>query len=181
MLLGAIAVRPNFTIRFGTPVDAECLSALGSQVWLHTYAKEGIRPTIARYIHEHLSPLDFRHQLERLDAFTVIAEVNAHLVGFAAAEVGKTCNNLSPASSHLDKLYVQEHFLRMGIGCALLKAVQTEAARRSQSSALWLTVNSKNKRAQAFYAKQGFTEIGIKHFDLYGEQHENRILHALDR
>lgn len=173
-------MRTDLTMRIGTLPDAACLAALGSQVWLHTYASSGIRPAIARYVHEHLSPAAFQLQLERPDALTLVAEVDGHLVGYAIIEFGKTCLARSPAFSHLDKLYVQEYFVGTGIGHALLAKVRAEASRRVRSSALWLTVNSQNQRARAFYARQGFTDIGGTLFDLYGEQHENRILHVLD-
>jgi ribosomal protein S18 acetylase RimI-like enzyme len=119
-------------------------------------------------------------QLERSDAFTLVAVVDGHLVGYAIVEVGKPCLAQSPALTHLDKLFVHEHFLGTGIGHTLLREVRAEARRRAGSSALWLTVNSRNQRAQAFYARQGFMDIGVTNFDLYGEQHENRILHAPD-
>lgn len=173
-------MRPDFATRLGTPSDAACLAALGSQVWLHTYATQGIRPTIANYVHEHLSPAAFRRHLERSDAFTLIAEVDGHLVGFAIGEVGKPCIAPSPASTHLDKLYVQEHFMGLGIGYGLLLKARTEAARCTGTPGLWLTVNSKNELARNFYTRQGFTEIGVSQFELYGERHDNRILHAPD-
>ncbi|HEY6618479.1 MAG TPA: GNAT family N-acetyltransferase [Steroidobacteraceae bacterium] len=173
-------MRTDLAVRSGTLPDAACLAALGSQVWLHTYARSGIRPTIARYIHEHLSPSALQLQLERSDAFTLVAEVDGHLVGYAIIEFGKACVARSPAATHLDKLYVQEYFVGTGIGPALLAEVRAEASRRVASSALWLTVNSQNQRARNFYARQGFTDIGDTIFDLYGEQHENRILHVLD-
>jgi ribosomal protein S18 acetylase RimI-like enzyme len=173
-------MRADLAVRFGALADAACLAALGAQVWLHTYARSGIRPTIARYIHEHLSPAAFRRQLERSDAFTLVAEVDGHLVGYAISELGKPCCARSPALTHLDKLYVQEYFVGTGIGRALLTEVRAEASRRAASAALWLTVNSQNQDARAFYARQGFIDIGGTNFDLYGEQHENRILHALD-
>jgi ribosomal protein S18 acetylase RimI-like enzyme len=173
-------MRTDLAVRSGGLADAACLAALGSQVWLHTYARSGIRPTIARYIHEHLSPAAFRHQLERSDAFTLVAEVDGHLVGYAIGELGKSCGARSPALTHLDKLYVQEYFAGTGIGRALLAEVRAEALRLAGSSALWLTVNSQNQQARTFYARQGFTDIGSANFDLYGEQHENRILHVLD-
>jgi ribosomal protein S18 acetylase RimI-like enzyme len=167
------------TVRIAELADAACLAALGSQVWLHTYAKSGISPAIARYIHEQLSPAALRLQLERSDAFTLVAQVDGHLVGYATGELGKPCVD-SPAITHLDRLYVQEYFIGIGIGHALLTEVRAEAARRTGSSALWLTVNSQNALARAFYARQGFTDIGATSFDLYGEQHENRVLHVLD-
>jgi diamine N-acetyltransferase len=173
-------MRPDLTIRFGTPADGDCLAALGSQTWLHTYAIQGIRPTIARFVQEYLSPAAFRLQLERSDAFTLAAVVDGHLVGYAVVDVGKPCIAQSPALTHLDRLFVQEHFLGMGIGHALLVGVRAEAKRRVGSCALWLTVNSRNQRARGFYARQGFIDIGVTNFDLYGEQHENRILHAQD-
>jgi ribosomal protein S18 acetylase RimI-like enzyme len=173
-------MRTGLAVRIGVLADAGCLAALGSQVWLHTYAKSGIRPTIARYIHEHLSPDAFRHQLERSDAFTLVAEVDGHLVGYAISEHGKACLARSPAFTHLDKLYVQEYFVGTGIGRALLTEVRAEASRRTGSSALWLTVNSQNAQARAFYTRQGFTDIGGTNFDLYGERHENRVLHVFD-
>jgi diamine N-acetyltransferase len=171
--------RPDVTIRSGAPADAACLAALGAQVWLHTYARSGIRPAIARYVQEHLSPAAFRYQLDRCDAFTLVAEVDEHLVAYAMNELGRPCLAPSPASTHLDKLYVQEHFVGTGIGSALLAAVRAEALRRAGSPALWVTVNSQNQQAQAFYTRRGFKDIGLTNFDLYGEQHENRILHAL--
>jgi GNAT superfamily N-acetyltransferase len=173
-------MRPDLVVRVGALADAACLAALGSQVWLHTYARSGIRPAIARYIHEHLSPAAFRHQLERSDAFALVAEVDGHLVGYAIGELGKPCMAHSPVLTHLDKLFVQEYFVGTGIGRALLAQVRAEASRRAGSSALWLTVNSQNQHARTFYARQGFTDIGGTNFDLYGEQHENRILQVLD-
>jgi ribosomal protein S18 acetylase RimI-like enzyme len=174
------AMRTDVAVRAGALPDAACLATLGSQVWLHTYARSGIRPTIARYIQEHLSSAAFQRQLGRSDAFTLVAEVDGHLVGYAVIEFGKACFARTPASTHLDKLYVQEYFVGKGIGHALLTEVRAEASRRAGSSALWLTVNSQNQPARAFYARQGFKDIGVTIFDLYDEQHENRVLHVLD-
>ncbi|HEX3835698.1 MAG TPA: GNAT family N-acetyltransferase [Steroidobacteraceae bacterium] len=173
-------MRSDLELRLGAPADAACLAVLGSQTWLHTYARTGIRPSIARHVQEQLSPGAFRDQLERSDAFTLIALVDGHLVGYAIGELGKLAPVASPVSTHLDKLYVQEHFVGTGIGHSLLQHARAEATHRAGSSALWLTVNSENRPACAFYARQGFTDIGAVSFDLYGEAHENRILHVLD-
>ncbi len=170
-------MRPNLSLREAKIEDAPCLAALGVQTWLHTYATDGIRPTIARYVHEYLTPDAFRSQIGRQDAVTIVAEIDGHLVGYAMLALGRPCPVLD-ASSYLDKLFVQEPFLGQGVGFSLLERCRTEAKSRGDESGLWLAVNSRNQRARTFYLRQGFVDIGRTHFDLYGEQHENRILHA---
>jgi GNAT superfamily N-acetyltransferase len=171
-------MRPNLGLRRARPEDAACLAALAVQSWLHTYAKDGIRPTIARYVHEHLTRDALLSQITRTDAVTLLAETNDHLVGYAVLELKNQCPVLPSATARLDKLYVQAHFLGQGVGFELLQGVRGEARRLRDQSGLWLTVNSQNDRACVFYARQGFVDIGHTYFDLYGEQHENRILHA---
>jgi ribosomal protein S18 acetylase RimI-like enzyme len=39
-----------------------------------------------------------------------------------------------------------------------------------------LTTNSNNGRAIAFYAKHGYTQVGITFFELDNEKHENVAL-----
>ena len=171
-------LRPNLLLRGARAEDSSCLAALGAQSWLHTYATEGIRPSIARYVHEHLTPDAFLTQIRRTDAATIVAEVDDHLVGYAIVELAKPCPVRRSASAHLDKLYVQEPFLGRGIGFGLLQGARAEAGSRGDNSGIWLTVNSMNNRARTFYSRQGFIDIGHTYFDLYGENHENRILHA---
>lgn len=166
------------SLRLARPEDAGCLAALAGQSWLHTYATNGIRLPIARYVHEFLTPDVFRIQIGRADAATFLAEVDDHLVGYAVLELATPCPVQKSASAHLDKLYVQEHFLGRGFGFSLLQGAQVEARRRGDESGIWLTVNTMNDRARAFYSRQGFQDIGQTYFDLYGEMHENRILHV---
>jgi len=173
-------MRPDRVIRLATDADANCLAALVTQVWLHTYATQGIRSNIAQYVQEQLTPEMFRRQVAQPNTFVLVAEIGGHLVGYAAAAIGVPCIAPSDATTHLEKLYVQEYFLGQGVGYELLTACQAEAKRRAGDSALWLTVNSENERARAFYERQGFEDIGVTYFDLYGEKHENRILHAHD-
>ena len=61
------------------------------------------------------------------------------------------------------------------IGWALLQAAQGRAQEQS-SSPLWLAVNSKNARALAFYARQGYNKVGITYFVLGDGRHENHVL-----
>ena len=79
------------------------------------------------------------------------------------------------AKVELATLYVQEHFVGKGIGSSLLRQAELRARQRADSS-LWLTVNSKNFGAKAFYAKHGYIALGTTFFRLGHEDHENLVL-----
>ena len=81
----------------------------------------------------------------------------------------------SDCSVELQTLYVQENFIGHGVGTLLLRAAEAKARQRS-NGALWLTVNAKNARAIAFYARHGYTMIGTTYFALGEGRHENHVL-----
>lgn len=53
-------------------------------------------------------------------------------------------------------------------------------AREQSASPLWLTVNAQNARAIAFYARQGYTQVGTTHFVLGQGRYENHVLIGAD-
>ena len=99
------AMRPDLSIRFGLPADGDCIAALGSQTWLHTYATKGIRPAIARFVQERLSPAAFRSQLERPDTFTLLAAWTGISLAMPSS------NSAGPASSSHRRLRTSISFL----------------------------------------------------------------------
>lgn len=67
---------PLLTInqRDASSVDAICLSALGMQVFLDTYATQGIRESIAREALDAFSPQAFAHLLAEPATLIIVAE-----------------------------------------------------------------------------------------------------------
>ena len=172
-------MRHETTIRQGTSADAECLAALAIQVWLHTYATEGIREAIAQYVLTEFTTAKFTRILADTASQLLVAELNQHLVGYAWVKFGPrgpSTNSVTEVAA----LYVQEHFARRGIGSALVRAAQNEALRRVGSSSVWLTVNARNANAMAFYRKLGFAYGGITYFELDDEKHENHVFVSTD-
>jgi diamine N-acetyltransferase len=162
-------------IRQALPGDAECLAVLATQVWLHTYATDGISPVIARYVLDELSVSKFAAILTETNSAMLIAEINSHTVDYALVIVDTPC--LSGCSTvKVASLYVQEHFARQGIGAALLRQCQQIARQRTGSSDYWLTVNAQNFPAIAFYAQQGLVKTGTAYFELGGEKYENHVM-----
>jgi ribosomal protein S18 acetylase RimI-like enzyme len=168
------------SIRPGTPADIECLAALAIQVWLHTYATDGIRSTIARYVLAEYTPEHFAHILTNPSLLLLVAEVNHHLVGYALIAFDAACPTEPEGDVELVTLYVQEHFAGQGIGTALLATSREYVRERTGSDALWLTVNARNERAIAFYCSRSFVQAGSTNFEFGGEQHLNHVMITTD-
>lgn len=163
-------------VRPAAAADAHALAALSLQVWLSTYATEGVSDLLARYVFDTFTPASFTALAEDPRAALRVAEVDGQLVGYALVRFGAE-QALEPAcDTELCRLYVQEPFTGAGIGAALLEAARTAARERTGRDALWLAVNARNRRASRFYEKQGFVVKGRTWFALGEARHENHVL-----
>ncbi len=162
-------------VRKAVPEDAARLAVLATQVWLHTYATEGVSADIADYVLAHITPELQLAAIQDPATQVWVAEQGAHLVGMAVSKVGEPCADDPGASVELQTLYVQEHFLRFGVGRQLLDAAQVHAWQGADSP-LWLTVNAQNANAIAFYARMGYRQVGTAYFTVGQGRHENHVL-----
>jgi len=145
------------------------------QVFLDTYATEGIRPELAREVLASYSQAVFSEAIAHRGSNIVMAELKGHVVGFAQVTL---CANheLAPAGvqAELLRLYVQEPFTGAKVGTQLLARAEYVAA-SAGASVLWLTPWVHNHRAFAFYSKRGYEDFGLTYFTFEGESHENRV------
>ena len=166
----------DIVLRLAKPEDALCLSVLAMQVFLDTYATQGIRPQIAREVLSSYSEVSFAEALASKRSCIALATSAEHLVGFAQVTSGATHDRAPPGSqAELLRLYVQEHFTGMKVGTKLLRWAE-HAALVAGATVLWLTPWVHNHRALAFYARRGYADHGLTHFTFEGEIHENRVM-----
>ena len=162
-------------VREADEADALCLHALATQVFLDTYASEGIREAIAREARQELSVAAFLEQLTASPVRVLLAERRGFLVAFASVTLGATHPLLPEGpAAELSRLYVQSPFIRRGIGALLLRRVEA-LARTAGASTLWLTAWVGNARALAFYASQGYEQLGSTDHEFENERFENRL------
>jgi GNAT superfamily N-acetyltransferase len=164
------------TYRPATAGDQASIAALMMQVWLHTYALQGINDAIARYVLSEFAPAKVRANLASAETHCIVAEVDGHIVGVALLVIAAECPVTGETFPELDRLYVQEHFTGQGIGSSLLNLC-IEHCKSLPASRLWLTVNAKNQRAVAFYERRDFAKVGTTDFILGNERHSNHVLH----
>lgn len=162
-------------LRPARPDDALCLGVLGLQVFLDTYATEGIRPTLAREVLSQFDRTAFEAAMARPSSLLWVVERHGHLVGFVQAAWG-TRQALVDARrpGEVERLYVQEPFTGQGLGKALLHAAEA-AAVAAGVDGLWLSPWVHNRRAIEFYRRQGWQDVGTTWYRFEDESHENRV------
>ena len=163
------------SIRLAQPDDALCIAVLGTQVFLDTYATDGIRPPLAREVLAHFSVDAVSSVLADPATTVLLAEHEGHLIGYAQISERRPHELVPDATAaELRRLYVQERFTGHGIGKRLLLEAERFTASRG-ASMLWLTAWVGNARALSFYPSQGYTEMGRTAYVFEGESFENRL------
>ncbi len=165
----------EFTFRKATPDDSLCISVLGMQVYLDTYAPQGIRLSIAEDVLHNFSPPIIAEVMDKPDTTFIVAESNHHMVGFAQLNA-RARHELVPLhnATELHRLYIQEKFTGRGLGRSFLAQAEKTAIAEG-ASALWLTAWVGNARALAFYSAQGYEEAGSTLYSFQGKDYENRL------
>ncbi len=163
-------------LRLAAPQDSLCLSVLAMQVFLDTYATQGIRPALAREVLSSYSQARFNEAAADPRTRVVVAEHNGYMVGFAQVTLAER-HELAPDGDQAEllRLYVQEPFTGRNVGTTLLTYAENLAA-EAGAAVLWLTPWIHNNRALAFYSRRGYGDFGLTFFTFEGESHENRLL-----
>ncbi|MBZ0068362.1 MAG: GNAT family N-acetyltransferase [Thiobacillus sp.] len=138
--------------------DIDAVSTLARTVWQATYPSLITQAQIDSMLADRYRAACIHAQLDDPRHAWWIAHHKQVLAGFAHA-------SLEGAGCKLDKLYVHPDQQRLGIGHALLLAVQ-HWARQQQANRLWLQVNRGNARAIAAYGKYGFRITESRVFEL---------------
>lgn len=166
---------PHIIIRDAIPEDAVCIGVLGMQVFLDTYATEGIRRSIADEVLQAFAPQTIAQLIAQPGISLVVAQVNGHLVGFAQIKLNARHSMIDAAdAAELQRLYIQERFTGCGLGYQLLQAAEQHAA-RGGAELLWATVWVGNERALGFYPRRGYEVLGSPTYTFQGETHGNRL------
>jgi len=75
----------------------------------------------------------------------------------------------------ISKMYVLPGHQGTGVAGALMEAA-VEHARDIGCAAVWLGVNQLNSRAQRFYGKHGFRQVGTKTFQVGAQTHHDYVM-----
>src|SRR5690554_3765261 len=135
---------------------------------------------IDAFIAEHLSEAKFEEYLADADRELLLVEGDGEVVGYTMLVFGEPADaGIATAVSarptvELSKVYVLPGLHGSGASAALLAAT-IEAARSRGVGGVWLGVNKQNLRANRFYEKKGFVQVGVKTFRVGSELHDDFV------
>ena len=169
--------QPDIHVRYGTPVDANLLSQLGAQTFYETFASDNTEEDMGAYLAANFNVTHQTTELSDPDATFLIAEIEGAAAGYAKLKNGPPPESIE-GIEHIElvRLYVAKEWLGRGVGEALMRACLHEA-REAGRKTIWLGVWERNARAQAFYRKCGFRDVG-EHLFRLGSDLQRDILMA---
>ena len=163
------------SIRLATIEDAELLAELGARTFSETFAADNTAANMAAYLAKSFNSTQQHAELSDPNGWLKIAEIDRRAVGYAMMHSGRTPAAITGEKPvELVRLYVLHESIGSGIGAALMQDCLNETVLRSYKT-IWLGVWDHNHRAQAFYRKWNFREVGTHIFKL-GDDEQTDLL-----
>ena len=155
-------------IRLATTSDAAALAELAAATFPLACPPGNTAESIQQHIAEHLSVASFEAYLaDPARAILVGGDFGGYtmLVFEEPTDEDVTAAITAHPTAELSKCYVRAGNHGSGLASRLMQA-SIELARSRGAAGVWLGVNGQNARANAFYAKHGFAQVGTKRFFL---------------
>jgi ribosomal protein S18 acetylase RimI-like enzyme len=164
------------TIRSGTANDAELLSELGARTFSETFAVDNTAENMAAYLADSFNPIQQAAELSDPDSTFRIAELDGVAIGYSMLRSGGPPEGINGERPiEIVRLYVSKESIGSGVGADLMRDCLNESARLGFRT-LWLGVWEHNYRAQAFYRKWNFVEVGTHVFQLGDDAQRDLIM-----
>jgi diamine N-acetyltransferase len=161
-------VSDRIIIRSAVLEDAEMLRDLAyTSFWdaFHDHPKNA-PDDLEDYMTKAFSAEQITTELSDPASIFLIAEFESETAGYARLIIDSTEDGIAAERPiELNRLYSHQRFLGKGIGQALMDAC-FEKGQAEGCDVMWLGVWEYNPRAQRFYEKNGFYEVGKHTFQL---------------
>lgn len=155
-------------IRKATPADAKPLTDLAYTTFWDAFAHhpKNAPEDLNHYMRQAFNLEQIAAELTDDNSIFLIAEIDGKPAGYAKLIVESTEDGITATRPiELSRLYSHQEYLGKGVGQNLMDAC-FEHAKTHGHDIMWLGVWEYNPRAQAFYTKNGFREVGKHTFQL---------------
>nr|WP_196223236.1 GNAT family N-acetyltransferase [Roseibium sp. RKSG952] len=135
------------------------LAALSTEVWLDTYARDGVSRAFANHVLSEYAPEVFQAALHAPDTRLLVLERQAHLLGYVRLHLTPDPPAPDCGTAEIKTLYLRRHHHRLGLGTLLFRAAMAELHGLGHCRG-YLTVYEHNDPAVAFYRALGMDQTG---------------------
>ena len=164
------------TTRCADKNDAELLAELGARTFNETFETDNTQEDMTAYLASAFSLTQQTAELAHPASTFLIAEVDGIAAGYAKLHAGEPPEGVQGMKPiELVRLYASREWHGRGVGEALMRACLEEAL-RGRYETMWLGVWERNARAQAFYRKWEFREVGEHIFQLGSDQQRDILM-----
>jgi diamine N-acetyltransferase len=165
-----------FAIRRAGPDDAADLAALAEKTFRDAFAAENDPGDMDEYCRTAFGAEIQRAQIADPQIDTLVAiHPQGHMSGYVQLRPGPPAEGLAPDPIELWRFYVDATHHGRGLAHQMMDATLDAAAKRGAKT-LWLGVWEHNLRAQKFYRKFGFADIGSHTFSLGRDLQTDRLM-----
>jgi ribosomal protein S18 acetylase RimI-like enzyme len=166
----------DFTYRNATAADAALLARIGAETFVETFGHLYTPENLAFFLKNHTVE---NWTTELTDPrFTIrLAEQDGEAVGFAKLGPPGLPFEVSGPTAELRQFYILKPWHGTGVAQELMQWVMAEARTRGAAQ-IFLSVFVDNHRAQRFYARYGFAQVGTYAFMVGTHADEDLIMRA---
>ena len=168
----------RFSIRRGEIDDAAELAEFAARTFEEAFGANNRPDDIQAHNAATYGPGLQAAELADPSVVTILAHSGTKLVAYAQVRRSRPppcVTHESPIELH--RLYVDRPAHASGLASRLMQAIR-DAAKELQARHIWLGVWEANPRAIAFYAKEGFADVGSTNFTVGGDRQTDRVLVA---
>jgi ribosomal protein S18 acetylase RimI-like enzyme len=163
-------------IRRAVDADVPALAAFAERTFRKTFEADNSPEDMEAYCRTAFAlDIQRRQVLDPAIDTLVIEDGQPALLAYAQLRPGALPPVQGPSPIELWRFYVDHREHGRGLAQRLMAAVLEAAASRGAQT-LWLGVWERNQRAQAFYRKSGFVDIGSHSFVLGADIQTDRIM-----
>lgn len=175
----------SYSLRPGNPADVRNLAAFAQRVFQQTFGGDPDHKPhdMAMFFANELSAetlaLELAQALPDGSATYWLAIAESEVIGYIKLAAGHAPDCVvARRPLEIARLYVSFDWHKRGVAHALMEAAM-RAADSMQCDGMWLGVWHRNLRAQRFYAKWGFRQVG-EHPFVFGTDHQTDLVFARD-